>query len=104
MISGELMMLHETVDHESIAELLRAEREQLILAWEELEKEQRRLASSRVYEPAGVPTEAPSLSHTSLKDNASNTVQRTTPTETKLNAKSIVSNTFRLLQREFDQK
>ena len=101
-------MSYETTDHESLAQLLRAEREQLILAWEKLENEQRKLASTtgmplrppdQGASPSGV---IPVVGQQLSKEKAA--VQLTSQTEAPVNTKSLASNTFRFLQREFDNR
>lgn len=117
-------MIDDSQDLESMARMLRQEREQLIVAWEQLEAEQRQLALNgsspgaakraarqeeteppQVQEPtpptavasAATPPPAPPRENAVLPSPS--TIVRTVSAARKPTS----SNTFRFLQREFDK-
>ena len=104
-------MLDYSQDQESIARMLRAERKQLILAWEKLETEQRKLATIAGNPPplreeeVRESTAAPVAKEHTPNLITQHPVKAAPIAAAQVGRKStLASNTFRFLQREFDNK
>lgn len=101
-------------DLESIAQALRQEREQLIVAWEQLESEQRQLAMSSTFK---VPQQRQREEESPVREEARRAPVAPPPREMasmpappavvrtvrSAGKTSSSTNTFRFLQREFDK-